>query len=306
MAIMTSEAEDELGGYRLHTTLAGGAASGIFQREGTARRNPPAAAGNCVLVLASGEAVPRGRLMQENLEGILLGKASGRGCCQKMLSEASFKAKPGKGFSMGMLQPLHTRCNTSTYWASGCKPLLATPTPTDRVPLVLCCVPSHPWCFLATSEPSGFHFSSSGRAQQSLHQPGCVGWAVEDGEACSGAMRTSRCFWPGGSGGERCCLRAEALSGAEEVQLSPPPSLLSASLECAASRSSGQSWGQRHPKIKSFRTSQICCTFADPVSGAIPLPPPKSRPRSPGSFWIMVINSYCSLKPDHKFHSVIM
>lgn len=133
-----------------------------------------------------------------------------------------------------------------------------------------------------------------------LHWVGGGGWRS------SGAMRPSRCFWPGGSGGEGCCLRAEAWSGAEEVQLSPPPSLLSARLEHAVSRSSGQSWEQRHPKIKSFRTSQAHCAFADPVSGAIPLPPPKSRPRSPGSFWIMVINSYCSLKPDHKFHSVIM
>lgn len=93
MAIMTSEAEDELGGYRLHTTSAAGAASGIFQRGGTARRKPPAAAGNCVLVLGSGEAVPGGRRMQENLEGILLGKNSGRGCCQKTHREVSFKGK---------------------------------------------------------------------------------------------------------------------------------------------------------------------------------------------------------------------
>lgn len=40
MAIMTSEAEDELGGYRLHTTLAQGAASGMFQGEGTTRKKP--------------------------------------------------------------------------------------------------------------------------------------------------------------------------------------------------------------------------------------------------------------------------
>lgn len=38
MAIMTSEAEDELGGYRLHTTLARGTASGMFQGEGTTRK----------------------------------------------------------------------------------------------------------------------------------------------------------------------------------------------------------------------------------------------------------------------------
>lgn len=38
MAIMTSEAEDELGGYWLHTTLAQGAASGMFQGEGTTRK----------------------------------------------------------------------------------------------------------------------------------------------------------------------------------------------------------------------------------------------------------------------------
>lgn len=46
MAIMTSEAEDELGGYWLHTTLARGAASGMFQGEGTTRKNPSPAAGN--------------------------------------------------------------------------------------------------------------------------------------------------------------------------------------------------------------------------------------------------------------------
>lgn len=38
MAIMTSEAEDELGGYRLHMTLARGTASGMFQGEGTTRK----------------------------------------------------------------------------------------------------------------------------------------------------------------------------------------------------------------------------------------------------------------------------
>lgn len=38
MAIMTSEAEDELGGYWLHTTLARGAASGMFQGDGTTRK----------------------------------------------------------------------------------------------------------------------------------------------------------------------------------------------------------------------------------------------------------------------------
>lgn len=38
MAIMTSEAEIELGGYWLHTTLAQGAASGMFQGDGTTRK----------------------------------------------------------------------------------------------------------------------------------------------------------------------------------------------------------------------------------------------------------------------------
>lgn len=47
MAIMTSEAEDELGGYWLHATLAQGAASGMFQGEGTTRKTPSPAAGNC-------------------------------------------------------------------------------------------------------------------------------------------------------------------------------------------------------------------------------------------------------------------
>lgn len=41
MAIMTSEAEDELGGYWLHTTLARGAASGMFQGDGTTREKNP-------------------------------------------------------------------------------------------------------------------------------------------------------------------------------------------------------------------------------------------------------------------------
>lgn len=75
---------------------------------------------------------------------------------------------------------------------------------------------------------------------------------------------------------------------------------------CCELKLRAETRGQQHPKIKSFRVLQLQFTFADLVTGAAHLPPPKPRPRSPGSFWKVVINSYCSLKPDHKFHSVIM
>lgn len=102
MAIMTSEAEDELGGYWLHTTLARGAASGMFQGDGTTREKKPSpAAGNCLPWLASGKTVPTGRSIQGNLEGIALRKALGRGRCQKMHREVPFREKPGKGCGLG-------------------------------------------------------------------------------------------------------------------------------------------------------------------------------------------------------------
>lgn len=102
MAIMTSEAEDELGGYWLHTTLARGAASGMFQGDGTTRKKKPSpAAGNCLPWLASGNTVPTGRSIQGNLEGIVLRKALGRDWCQKTHQEVPFKEKPGKGCRLG-------------------------------------------------------------------------------------------------------------------------------------------------------------------------------------------------------------
>lgn len=153
------------------------------------------------------------------------------------------------------------------------------------------------------SHPPRLHFSSGDRPEQTLGQPGCAGWAVKDGEPCSGALRTPRCF-------KRSKMLLKSRSGfcLEPRRSNFPPSITAVIQVgvCCELKLRAETWGQQHPKIKSFRVSQVHFAFADLVSGAIHLPPPKSRPRSPGSFWMMVINSYCSLKPDHKFHSVIM
>ena len=154
-----------------------------------------------------------------------------------------------------------------------------------------------PGCVAAIPEPPGLHFSSGDRPEQTLGQPGCTRRVVRDEELYSGALRTSWCF-------KRSKMLLNSRSGffLELRRSSFPPSITAANQlgVCCELKLRAE------PKIKSFRVSQVHFTFADPVSGAIHLPPPKSRPRSPGSFWMVVINSYCSLKPDHKFHSVIM
>lgn len=66
--------------------------------------------------------------------------------------------------------------------------------PSYGVSLALGCVASSPGCFSATPEPPGLRFSSGDWLEQSLSRAGCAGQAVEDGEPCSGALRTSRCF----------------------------------------------------------------------------------------------------------------
>lgn len=165
----------------------------------------------------------------------------------------------------------------------------------------LCCLLSR--CSSAIPESPRLHFSSGDRPEQTLGQPGCSGWAVKDGEPCSGALRTSRCFKR-----SKTLLKSRSGFCLEQRRSNFPPSITAVNRVgvCCELKLRAETWGQQHPKIKSFRMSQVHFAFADPVSGAIHLPPPKSRPRSPGSFWMMVINSYCSLKPDHKFHSVIM
>lgn len=218
MAIMTSEAEDELGGSRLHTTLARGAASGMFQGEGTTRKNPSPPAGNCLSSLAKGKAVPRGRSIQGNWKEMFLRKALGRGWCQKMPRNGPFKEKPGKDFSLGSavaptnppvspvsrvlteilglpdIKSKFSACNRDRRAGStrnGPCLLQALPIalPSYGVSPVLGCIVSSPDASLPSRSPLVCIFP--------LGTGGANTCSVKDGEPCSGALRTSWCFWLG-------------------------------------------------------------------------------------------------------------
>lgn len=161
------------------------------------------------------------------------------------------------------------------------------------------------WLLLNHSgAPSLYFCISKGWSSNSiptLGQPSCTRRAVKDGEPCSRSNGNIVVLLAGGFKRTKMML-SSSIFCLELTRSSFSPSTLGVNQFGVRA----ETWDEQHPKITSFWVSGVRFTFADPFSRAFHLPPPKSRPRSPGSFWMVVINSYCSLKPDHKFHSVIM